>query len=196
MLSTISALISPKGFNLRAGFLLGYSIRLPHLEYISYQLPVVVLSAGLLCMMRNPDSLALHRVRVESQRDQDINCWRNPRLQHCLVRDHSECPRLLNDELYYLRVATHNLIALVGGGLEELRLCKPLLCNFVSIVCANELVIVYAVWRISKYPVAGWMAAVQFNDIVDKGLACRREGKGRWSLWVAAIYRGLLWRRW
>lgn len=96
MISTISALISPKGFNLRAGFLLGHFIRLPHLECISYQLPVVVLGAGLLCMMRNPDSLALHRVGVESQRDQGINCRRNPRLQHCPVRDHPECPRLIS----------------------------------------------------------------------------------------------------
>lgn len=97
-------------------------------------------------------------------------------------------------------VVLDNLVSEILGGREELGQAEPLPCHFVSVVCVDKLVVVYAsyglatcserpsmlTWSITGDTFDCGLARVERDHVVDQSLTIGRErdGLGRIRLHV------------
>jgi len=128
----------------------------------------IVFVVGLVLVIFDLDEVGVDSCWVQRKRDESVDSCR-------LRNGREEGPGLLIPELDQSRLILHNLIPLTLARLEQLRQSKPLPCHLVSIVRIDELIIVNAVRRVSLHALNGRLAAIEGEDVVDKGLTGWRQ---------------------
>ena len=81
-------------------------------------------------------------------------------------------------ELDQVSIVYDNLVPFISTLGEQLRQREPLPSHLIPIVGVHKLIIVDAVGGRALHALHGGMAAVEGDDVVEKALAGRGEGKG------------------